>query len=340
VKIDFEILQLSVDEYFQEFIARILRLTTEPLKYYYWTQEFFEVNGDLIFKHFEIPLRQKKVINEIGNNYFNIKSVNISIEESSIHNELSINNYSKLFEKGKKLGQNNRLDYIKEFVLWRVLTENNFKIGLPSISIELQKRNFLFSYLRYLFTYTSRPSFPEFKDYIRYNLTNQGEVLVKKLDELDSKGVDNSQLRTKLSRLFVHRDEESKIHFVFSREGGEEKEELRELLDVMGRDDTGNLYRGQANALWGLNSSLTRERKFLDNEAEMYYDILSLKPDAFDNNTSVYERLITMQHFGMPTRLMDITRNPLVAIFFACNNKEREKSDGIVFIFSPAQKDF
>ena len=132
--------------------------------------------------------------------------------------------------------------------------------------------------------------------------------------------------------------EESKIHFVFSREGGGEKEELRELLEVMGKEETGKLYRGQANSSWGLDSSMTRQAKYLANEAEMYYEIQSLKPDAFQNDTTIYERLITMQHFGMPTRLLDITRNPLVAIFFACNNFECKNDDGVIFTFSPTNK--
>ena len=97
--------------------------------------------------------------------------------------------------------------------------------------------------------------------------------------------------------------------------------------------DHESLFRGQACSLWEINSSLTRETKFLENEKELYYDILSMKPNSFENDHSVYERLITMQHYGMPTRLMDLSRNPLVAIFFACNNRDKAKEDGAIFIF-------
>jgi hypothetical protein len=47
-----------------------------------------------------------------------------------------------------------------------------------------------------------------------------------------------------------------------------------------------------------------------------------------------------MQHFGMPTRLLDITRNPLVSIFFACNNLDRAKEDGLVYAFVPDATNF
>jgi hypothetical protein len=42
-----------------------------------------------------------------------------------------------------------------------------------------------------------------------------------------------------------------------------------------------------------------------------------------------------MQHYGMPTRLLDVSRNPLVAIFFACNNMDCTSQDGTLYIFKP-----
>ena len=42
--------------------------------------------------------------------------------------------------------------------------------------------------------------------------------------------------------------------------------------------------------------------------------------------------LFYARHVGALTRLIDVTRNPLVALYFACNSDENE--DGVVFAFS------
>lgn len=341
MKNGFEELQPQIEVSFRNFIKKLLNLNSNPLKYYYWTQEFFENNGGLSFSYFLLNQKQKEIINEIGMDYFEDGEVYFEVNRNSHRHDLLIKNIYKLFSSKGRSGQSIRYEYLKEFIFWQILDQlSKTNSSITGKTVELQKNNFLLTYLKYLLEFTKKPNFPEFADYMSFSLTNQNEELERKLKELDARNVDNTVLREKLSKLYVLRKEQTKIHFIFSKSGGEEKEELRELLDVMGREETGKLYRGQANSTWTLDSSLTREKKYLDYESEMYYDILSLKPDAFINDKTAYERLITMQHFGMPTRLMDITRNPLVAIFFACNNLQRAKSDGVVYTFNCVNKDF
>lgn len=54
-------------------------------------------------------------------------------------------------------------------------------------------------------------------------------------------------------------------------------------------------------------------------------------------NTSHLDKLVTMQHYSCPTRLLDVTSNPLVALYFACKNYGCENcnrsDEGVVLIF-------
>jgi len=331
---DFDEIQARVVEVFQEFLETLFRVKSNPIKYFYWSETFFETLGGLRLQFFSLTQEEIGFLGPVCDFYFLENESRFHFDDSTFRLSPSIIGFSKLFNDENKSGQKDRYEYVREFVFWDVLNKAQ---GITENVIECQKKNFLLVYLRYLINHTEKPTYEVFKNYIKYSLTKKGEKCIKKIEGLESR--DNKHLLLHLDKLYVLKTAEEKINFVFSKDQGGEKEELRELLDLMGKG-AGGYYRGQADSFWELDSSLTREIKYQDNEPELYYDILSLKPDAFVNDGNVYERLITMQHFGMPTRLMDITRNPLVAIFFACNNKQRSKSDGVIFTFNPPKEDF
>lgn len=87
------------------------------------------------------------------------------------------------------------------------------------------------------------------------------------------------------------------------------------------------LYRGQANANWGLQSSLERilHCNWIDEEIGKFEDISIMQ---FKSKFHLYDKeniqpdsklawLSIMQHYGVPTRLLDFTESPYVALYFA-----------------------
>lgn len=86
-------------------------------------------------------------------------------------------------------------------------------------------------------------------------------------------------------------------------------------------------YRGQANLSWKLNPSLFRIG--VDKETNLIKNALYRFPYIFEREAKPIGQLVTMQHYGLPTRLLDVTRNPLVALYFTCS--EFFDVDGVVY---------
>lgn len=102
------------------------------------------------------------------------------------------------------------------------------------------------------------------------------------------------------------------------------------------------MFRGQANVEWIPLPAVFRTRDDFLNE-HFYIREYERQMPAECTGKSGVEILIDAQHYGIPTRLLDVTSNALVALYFACGEAETEdeggevrSSDGVVIQFQPA----
>lgn len=130
---------------------------------------------------------------------------------------------------------------------------------------------------------------------------------------------------------------------------------LRTYIDyIMGLRDSSAIqeatthqwfFRGQENSSWSIYPNIFRNDG-LAKETQTIQSALRQNPFEFQNIKD-FEILTKLQHYGLGTRLVDVTLNPLVALYFATaesveykENKNgqfsREEKDGAVFVkYSP-----
>lgn len=107
------------------------------------------------------------------------------------------------------------------------------------------------------------------------------------------------------------------------------KERNKKLTEQ--QENTVLYFRGQSNIDWEIKPYIVREN-LLSKESYLLRVTLSRCSSYFQNLTNDFDLLTKLQHYGLPTRLLDVTTNPLVALYFACNSsKNTEKADGVVY---------
>lgn len=77
----------------------------------------------------------------------------------------------------------------------------------------------------------------------------------------------------------------------------------------------------------------------LESEDQLFKEFILRNPDEFKGLRSTFQILAKMQHYGLPTRLLDISSNPLISLFFAVEeDRESDSIDGEFIIFSIPQE--
>jgi hypothetical protein len=98
-------------------------------------------------------------------------------------------------------------------------------------------------------------------------------------------------------------------------------------------------WRGQASSQWDLAPGVFREDKQTKEQDLANRFMLGARsryaecpgPDEWA------EWVFLMQHYGLPTRLLDWTEAPLVALYFAVNEGGHDGEDGAVWALCPAE---
>ena len=76
-------------------------------------------------------------------------------------------------------------------------------------------------------------------------------------------------------------------------------------------------FRGVSKASYDIKTSL-EVNKLEEYERELYVRMLYRAPEYFDSCNSKFEQLALMRHYGLPIRFVDFSKNPYVALYFAC----------------------
>jgi hypothetical protein len=96
-------------------------------------------------------------------------------------------------------------------------------------------------------------------------------------------------------------------------------------------------WRGQADIAWSLVPSLYR-KGFSSKETNINNRFRMMAKARYAHcppDSDAFPWLFLMQHYRLPTRLLDWSESPLVAVYFATDVEARDDSDGVLWALLP-----
>lgn len=139
---------------------------------------------------------------------------------------------------------------------------------------------------------------------------------------------------TNNSVLYISRKQASQTNIWQKEKYMEQANSVKEYLKIIKKyDDYPEKYfRGQLEKYTTIPPSIARDNGYTSSESAIYNDCINMGLTNFEGLDMPLERLAKMQHYGVPTRLVDVTIDPLVALFFAVENT-KDTSPGVVYLY-------
>lgn len=107
--------------------------------------------------------------------------------------------------------------------------------------------------------------------------------------------------------------------------------EILRLTGPIGGKNLSNFYfRGQNSTKFDLRPRIMRQGGFFIDEMYAVRMIFQKHANLFEKDTYMIDRLSRLRHWNFPTRLLDVTLSPLVALYFALYGDNT--GDGVVYI--------
>ncbi|WP_165777197.1 FRG domain-containing protein [Bifidobacterium primatium] len=111
---------------------------------------------------------------------------------------------------------------------------------------------------------------------------------------------------------------------------------LSDLSKLRPEIESGSWFRGQRNWGWSLAPGILRPGVGVGKEKTMLKAFRRNACFSLDQRPEGdLEWMILAQHYGLPTRLLDWTLNPLQALFFAVADKNHDTEDAALFVLDP-----